>query len=265
MSVSVCVCRFNKEDSKRWSAGERKDRTGAKEESEVKQAALSARSHPPNSHWNQWARKDDGENTGFVCPICCVGCAAAVIYSKLMSTTEDVRISIHTHSAHSRLKTSWCFCVELTRSQRQTLHGGPTPSWAFLLTSVCVEARCRVAFFQVVCVFLQVIVSESERTNFWVIFRLLVVWFYSNTDIPLRELGKSRGRNSPIKLELKLNTVTHVRLAAVGSASVAAHLGWLNRLSQRDGVGLILFIHLLTVVVLWLAVLKWHSRDKERF
>lgn len=48
---------------------------------------------------------------------------------------------------------------------------------------------------------------------------------------------------------------THVWLAAVGSASVAAHFGRLHGLSQWDGVGLVLFVHILTVIVLWLAVL----------
>lgn len=52
---------------------------------------------------------------------------------------------------------------------------------------------------------------------------------------------------------------THVWLAAVRSASVAAHFGRLHRLSQWDGVRLVLFVHVLAVIVLWLAVLD-HER-----
>lgn len=55
---------------------------------------------------------------------------------------------------------------------------------------------------------------------------------------------------------------THVGLAAVGSASVAAHFGRLHRLSQRDGVRLVLFVHVLAVVVLRLAVLH-HQREND--
>lgn len=50
--------------------------------------------------------------------------------------------------------------------------------------------------------------------------------------------------------------VTHVGLAAVGPASVVAHFGRLHGLAQGDGVGLVLFIHILAVIVLRLAVLK---------
>lgn len=52
-----------------------------------------------------------------------------------------------------------------------------------------------------------------------------------------------------------MGTLTHVWLAAVSSASITAHFGWLHRLPQGDGVGLVLFIHILTIIVLWLAVL----------
>lgn len=56
---------------------------------------------------------------------------------------------------------------------------------------------------------------------------------------------------------------THVWLAAVCSASVAAHFGRLYRLSQGDGVRLVFFIHVLAVIVLWFAVLsKKHKRFK---
>lgn len=50
--------------------------------------------------------------------------------------------------------------------------------------------------------------------------------------------------------------VTHVGLAAIGSASVAAHFGRLHGLTQGDGVGLVLFVYVLAVVVLRLAVLN---------
>lgn len=53
-----------------------------------------------------------------------------------------------------------------------------------------------------------------------------------------------------------MGAATHVRLAAIRSASVTAHFGRLHRLSQGDGVGLVLFIDILAVVVLRLAVLK---------
>lgn len=49
---------------------------------------------------------------------------------------------------------------------------------------------------------------------------------------------------------------THVGLAAARSASIAAHLGRLHRLPQRDGVRLVLLIHLLSVVVLRLVMLQ---------
>lgn len=50
--------------------------------------------------------------------------------------------------------------------------------------------------------------------------------------------------------------VTHVGLAAIGSASIVAHFGWLHGLTQGDGVGLVLFIYVLAIIVLRLAVLK---------
>lgn len=53
-----------------------------------------------------------------------------------------------------------------------------------------------------------------------------------------------------------MGAATHVRLAAIRSASVTAHFGRLHRLSQGDGVGLVLFIDILAVVVFRLAVLK---------
>lgn len=53
-----------------------------------------------------------------------------------------------------------------------------------------------------------------------------------------------------------MGAATHVRLAAIRSASITAHFGRLHRLSQGDGVGLVLFVHILAVVVLRLAVLK---------
>jgi len=43
---------------------------------------------------------------------------------------------------------------------------------------------------------------------------------------------------------------THVWLAAVGAATVAVHLGGLDRLAQGDGVGLVLAVHVVAVVVL---------------
>lgn len=59
--------------------------------------------------------------------------------------------------------------------------------------------------------------------------------------------------------------VTHVGLAAVRSASVAAHFGRLHRLTQGDGVGLVLFVYVLAVVVLRLAVLnRKHSKVSLR-
>lgn len=59
------------------------------------------------------------------------------------------------------------------------------------------------------------------------------------------------------------NKHTHIRLAAVCSASVSAHFGWLHRLSQRDGVRLVLFIHILTVIVLWLVMLLMTKRKQH--
>lgn len=50
--------------------------------------------------------------------------------------------------------------------------------------------------------------------------------------------------------------VTHVGLAAIGSASIVAHFGRLHGLTQGDGVGLVLFIYVLAIIVLRLAVLK---------
>lgn len=52
-----------------------------------------------------------------------------------------------------------------------------------------------------------------------------------------------------------IGALTHVWLAAVRSASITAHFGWLHRLSQRDGVWLVFFVHLLAIIVLLLAVL----------
>lgn len=58
--------------------------------------------------------------------------------------------------------------------------------------------------------------------------------------------------------ECKVRTcfLTHIRLAAVGSASIAAHFGRLHGLSQRDGVRLVLFIHFFTIIVFWLVMLE---------
>lgn len=55
---------------------------------------------------------------------------------------------------------------------------------------------------------------------------------------------------------------THIRLTAVCSAAVTAHLRRLHRLSQGDGVWLVLFIYVLTIIVLWLAWLEITLKEK---
>lgn len=50
--------------------------------------------------------------------------------------------------------------------------------------------------------------------------------------------------------------MTHIRLTPVRSASITAHFGRLQRLSQRDRVRLVLFIHIFTIIVLRLVMLE---------
>lgn len=56
--------------------------------------------------------------------------------------------------------------------------------------------------------------------------------------------------------------MTHVRLAPVRSASIVVHFGRLHRLSQRDRVRLVLFIHFFTIIVLWLVMLEIKQMNK---
>lgn len=58
-----------------------------------------------------------------------------------------------------------------------------------------------------------------------------------------------------------MGAVTHIGLAAIGSASIAAHFGRLHGLTQGDGVGLVLFIYVLAIIVLRLAVLKKKKKN----
>lgn len=61
---------------------------------------------------------------------------------------------------------------------------------------------------------------------------------------------------------IRIGSLTHIRLAAVCSASVTAHFGGLDRLSQGDGVGLVLFIHILAIIVFLLAMLKIANKER---
>lgn len=58
-----------------------------------------------------------------------------------------------------------------------------------------------------------------------------------------------------------MGVVTHIRLAAIRSASITAHFGRLHGLTQGDGVGLVLFIYFLAIIVLRLAVLNDDKRE----
>lgn len=61
-----------------------------------------------------------------------------------------------------------------------------------------------------------------------------------------------------------MGAVTHIGLAAIGSASITAHFRRLHRLTKGDGVRLVLLIYILTIIVLRLAVLKNKRKQTKK-